>query len=183
MSKAVIQPFEEYQKARVMFVQTVAELANRPQNIESLKSVGVMKLLGPLLSDPVTSVKQSSALAIGRLARHSEELASAVVDDKGRIISQLLESIESNNKFYKKATCFVLSSVSRHSKELAEKVVEAGAVKFLVNCLEEYDPSVKESAAWALGYIAKHSAALALKIVKENAVDFLIYAYKNQKLQ
>ena len=33
MSKAVLQPFEQYQKARVTFVQTVAELAIRPQNI------------------------------------------------------------------------------------------------------------------------------------------------------
>jgi len=33
MSKAVLQPFEQYQKARVTFVQTVAELATRPQNI------------------------------------------------------------------------------------------------------------------------------------------------------
>lgn len=33
MSRAVLQPFEQYQKARVTFVQTVAELATRPQNI------------------------------------------------------------------------------------------------------------------------------------------------------
>jgi hypothetical protein len=36
MSRAVLQPFEEYQKARVTFVQTVAELATRPQNIDAL---------------------------------------------------------------------------------------------------------------------------------------------------
>jgi hypothetical protein len=30
MSRAVLQPFEAYQKARVQFVQTVAELATRP---------------------------------------------------------------------------------------------------------------------------------------------------------
>ena len=74
MSKAVIQPFEEFQKARIIFVQTVAELAKNKSNIESLKSLGVMKLLGPLLADPVNSIRQSSALAISRLAKHSEEL-------------------------------------------------------------------------------------------------------------
>lgn len=36
MSRAVLAPFESYQKARVTFVQTVAELAQRPQNIEAL---------------------------------------------------------------------------------------------------------------------------------------------------
>ena len=40
MSRAVLAPFEAYQKARVNFVQTVAELAQRPQNIEALQSAG-----------------------------------------------------------------------------------------------------------------------------------------------
>jgi hypothetical protein len=40
MSKSVLQPFDLYQKARVQFVQTVAELATRPQNIESLQKAG-----------------------------------------------------------------------------------------------------------------------------------------------
>lgn len=40
MSRAILQPFEAYQKARVQFVQTVAELASRAQNIEALQSAG-----------------------------------------------------------------------------------------------------------------------------------------------
>lgn len=67
MSRAVLAPFEAYQKARVTFVQTVAELATRPQNIEALQSAGilpfifnacsgVMALLRPLLLDNVPSI-------------------------------------------------------------------------------------------------------------------------------
>ena len=44
MSRAVLAPFESYQKARVTFVQTVAELAQRPQNIEALQSAGKLTL-------------------------------------------------------------------------------------------------------------------------------------------
>ena len=44
MSRAVLQPFQAYQKARVQFVQTVAELATRPQNIEALQAAGINKL-------------------------------------------------------------------------------------------------------------------------------------------
>ena len=47
--RAVLAVFENYQKARVNFVQTVAELATRPQNIEALQNAGVMQLLRPLL--------------------------------------------------------------------------------------------------------------------------------------
>ena len=173
MSKAVIQPFEEYQKSRIMFVQTVAELAIRKQNIDALNSLGVIKLLGPLLSDPVTSVKQSAALAIGRLAKSNMEIAKAVTEEKSRIIPQLIESKDTNNKFFKKAACFVISSVSKHSKELATRVCEENAIHFLITCLEEYDPSVKETAAWALGVIARASATLADRIVNEGAIDLL----------
>ena len=36
-TRAVLQVFEKYQKDRVTFVQTVAELATRPQNIEPMR--------------------------------------------------------------------------------------------------------------------------------------------------
>jgi hypothetical protein len=51
---SVLQHFEEYQKARVKFVQAVAEAATRPQNIEVMNNAGVMQLLRPLLLDNVS---------------------------------------------------------------------------------------------------------------------------------
>lgn len=95
MSRAVLQPFENYQKARVEFVQTVADLAQRPQNIEALQSAGVMALLRPLLLDNVPSIQQSAALALGRLASYSDELAQAVVSNE--ILPQLVMSLSEQN--------------------------------------------------------------------------------------
>ncbi len=37
----VIGVFEDYQKSRVIFVQSVAELADRPQNIEMMTNAGI----------------------------------------------------------------------------------------------------------------------------------------------
>jgi hypothetical protein len=91
----VLQPFEQYQKARVTFVQTVAELATRPQNIEALQSAGVMSLLRPLLLDNVPSISQSAALALGRLANMNEELAESVVNNE--ILPQLVMSLNEQN--------------------------------------------------------------------------------------
>ncbi len=65
MSRTVLQAFEDYQKARVSFVQTVADLATRPQNIDTLQNANVMALLRPLLLDNVASIQQSAALALG----------------------------------------------------------------------------------------------------------------------
>lgn len=52
---SILQNFEEYQKARVKFAQSVAEAATRPQNIEVMNNAGVMQLLRPLLLDNVSS--------------------------------------------------------------------------------------------------------------------------------
>lgn len=54
LNMSVLQHFEEYQKARVKFVQAVAEAATRPQNIEVMNNAGVMQLLRPLLLDNVS---------------------------------------------------------------------------------------------------------------------------------
>ena len=180
MSRAVLQPFEEYQKARIAFVQNIAELASRPKNIEALHSAGVMALLRPLLLDSVPSIQQSAALAIGRLASYSEEIAKDVTNND--IVSQLIYSLPKQNRFFKKAACEVLQSVAQHSVELAQAIVDAGAIDHLVQCLDEYDPDVKESAAIALGHIAKHNANLAQQVVDARAVDSLILCLQEPEI-
>ena len=180
MSRQLLRPFEEYQKARISFVQSIADLASKPQNIEALKSAGVMGLLRPLLLDSVPSIKQSAALAIGRLANYSEELAESVVTHK--IIPQIKEALLTPNHFFKKAACYVFKSVARHSAKLAEDVVTNGALEPLVQCLDEFDTTVKEAAAWALGYIAKHSPELAHQVVEAKAVDSLILCLQEPEI-
>lgn len=56
---SVLLHFEEYQKARVKFVQAIAEAATRPQNIEVMNNAGVMQLLRPLLLDNVSALAES----------------------------------------------------------------------------------------------------------------------------
>jgi hypothetical protein len=180
MSRTVLQPFEEYQKARISFVQNVAELAGRTQNIMALHSAGVMSLLRPLLLDSVSSIQQSAALAIGRLANHSEEIAESVIQNL--VIEQLIFSLAHQNRYFKKAACYVLRAVAKHSPQLADSIVSKGSLEPLIKCLEEFDPSVKESAAWALGYIAKHNANLAHKVVEARAVDSLILCLQEPEI-
>jgi hypothetical protein len=100
--------FEQYQKSRTQFVQTVAELASRPQNIETLQNAGVMSLLRPLLLDIVPTIQQTAALALGRLANYNDDLAEAVV--KGDILPQLVYSLaEQNVSCY--AVCLLMNTV------------------------------------------------------------------------
>ncbi|ESP01576.1 hypothetical protein LOTGIDRAFT_172613 [Lottia gigantea] len=178
--RQVLQVFEQYQKSRTQFVQTVAELASRPQNIETLQNAGVMSLLRPLLLDIVPTIQQTAALALGRLANYNDDLAEAVV--KGDILPQLVYSLAEQNRFYKKAAAFVLRAVAKHSPQLAQSVVDCGALDALVICLEEFDPGVKESAAWALGYIARHNGELAQAVVDAGAVPLLVLCIQEPEL-
>jgi len=172
MSRAVLTTFEEYQKERVKFVQTIAELARQPQNIESLQAAGVMGLLRPLLLDSISSIQQSAALALARLASYSAEIAEAIVSNQ--VLPQLIDSLSRQNRFYKKAAAYVLKSVAKHSEHLAQCVIDAGALDALVNCLDEFDPNVKEGAAYALACIAKHNnPALAEEVAKAGAIERL----------
>jgi len=176
MSRAVLEVFEDYQKSRVTFVQTVADLASRPQNIEPLHSAGIMALLRPLLLDNVASIQQSAALALGRLASYSDELAEAVVTNE--VLPQLVYSLSQQNRFYKKAAAFVLRAVAKHSPQLAQAVVDSGAMDALTLCLDEFDPSVKEAASWALGYVARHTKDLAQTVVDAGAVPLLVLCFQ-----
>ncbi|MEQ2202372.1 Sperm-associated antigen 6 [Xenoophorus captivus] len=170
--RQIIQVFEQYQKSRMHFVQTVADLATRPQNTEILQNAGVMPMLHSLMLDTVPSIQQTAALALGRLAEHSDSLAEAVV--KEDILPQLVQSLASQNRFYKKAAAFVLRAVAKHSPELSKAVVDCRGVDALVLCLEEFDPGVKEAAAWALGCIARHNASLAQSVVEAGAAPLLV---------
>eukprot|EP00054_Salpingoeca_dolichothecata_P020332 m.128032 g.128032 ORF g.128032 m.128032 type:complete len:511 (+) comp23575_c0_seq1:33-1565(+) len=178
--RQILQVFETYQKARTTFVQTVADLANRSQNAETLQAAGVMSLLRPLLLDAVPSIQQSAALALGRLANVNDELATSIVSSD--ILPQLVYSLAEQNRFYKKSAAFVLRTVAKHSPELAKAVVDSGALDALVTCLEEFDAGVKENAAWALGYIARHTAELAQDVVDAGAVPLLILCVQEPEI-
>ncbi|KAI9330964.1 armadillo-type protein [Obelidium mucronatum] len=179
-TRLVLSVFEKYQKERLLFVQTVADLASREANMDALQGCGVLALLRPLLLDNIPAIQHAAALALGRLANYNEELAEAVVD--GDILPQLVFSLREQNRFYKKAASFVLRAVAKHSPELAQSVVDSGALNALVTCLEEFDPGVKESAAWALGYIARHNGDLAQAVVDAGAIPLLVLCVQEPEL-
>eukprot|EP00606_Chrysophyceae_sp_TOSAG23-5_P000481 GSChrysophyteH2.ASY1.ANO1.134.1 assembled CDS len=139
-----------------------------------------MQLLRPLLLDNVPSIQQTAAIALGRLANYSEDLAEGVVGNE--ILPQLVYSLAEQNRFYKKAAAFVLRAVAKHSPDLAQAVVDSNALETLVPCLEEFDPSVKEAAAWAIGYIAQHTPDLAQHVVDAGAVPLLVLCIQEPEI-
>ncbi|XP_029680862.1 sperm-associated antigen 6-like isoform X1 [Formica exsecta] len=179
-ARSILQVFDQYQKARLLFVQSVADLSSKPNNIDCLEAAGVIDLLRPLLLDAVPSIQHMAAFAFGKLANHNSRLAHAVV--RRDILSQLLKNIDKQNKFYKKAALFVLRAIAKHSPELALIVVDNDGLQTIVECLEDFDPQVKEAAAWALGYIARHNKSLAQTAIEAGAVSLLVLCLQEPEL-
>lgn len=178
--RQILQVFENYSKARTVFVNSIADLANKPQNVDPLQSAGVLVLLRNLLSDPHANTGHTAAMALGRLANSNDAIAREVV--KADILPQLVYSLAEQGRAYKKAAAFVLRAVAKHDAEMAKAVVDAGALDALVQCLDEFDPTVKESAAWALGYIARHNGELATAVIDAGAVKMLILCIQEPEI-
>lgn len=100
-TRSISQIFDQYQKARVSFVQTIADLAMRPQNVEILMDARVLgkylleqqfivsrnyfflyvlELLKPLITDMYSQIQQCALIAIGRLAQHSEKVSRQIMN-------------------------------------------------------------------------------------------------------
>ncbi|XP_076756988.1 sperm-associated antigen 6 isoform X2 [Xylocopa sonorina] len=179
-ARSILQVFDQYQKARLFFVQSIADFASKSNTIECLEAAGVLNLLCPLLTDPVPSIQHMAAIALGKIANNNYRLAQAVV--RMDILPQLLKNIVKQNKFYKKAALLVLRAIARHSAELASMVIQSNGLDTIVICLEDFDSGVKEAAAWALGYIARHNKNLAQTVVDAGAVPLLVLCLQEPEL-
>jgi HEAT repeat protein len=180
MSRQLVQVFDKYQKSRREFVQTIAEQASRPENIQNLMDAGILSLLRPLLLDNVSPIKETAALALGRLANYQEKIAEQIV--AANILPEIVVGLSSPENYYKRNACFVIRTISKHSAALAQQCVDAGALEPLVKCFESFDTKVREAAAWALGFIAMHSDSLARAVVDASAIQELIRAVQDPEL-
>ncbi|XP_032520539.2 sperm-associated antigen 6-like isoform X1 [Danaus plexippus] len=172
--------FETYQKARLVFVQTMAELATRATNVKCLESAGVLELLRPLLYDACSTVRQCAVVAAARLAEHDENVARQILN--GGMLTITLENLNKYNVYYKRSALYLMRAVAKHNEELASAIVRLGALEHIVSCLEDFDTQVKENAAWALGYIGKHSEHLSGLVVDAGTLPLLVLAFQEPEM-
>ena len=70
MGRAVADVFDEYQKARLVFVQAVEELALFPDNLRALQRAGATPLLRPLLFDDAPEIRLCAANSFTAMLDH-----------------------------------------------------------------------------------------------------------------
>nr|CAH7723586.1 unnamed protein product [Callosobruchus chinensis] len=180
MSRTVLQTFDTYQKARLQFVQCVADLAVREQNCELLFNAGILELLRPLLTDPCVQIQQCAAVALGKLVHNDAAIADQLLEQN--FVPIFLNNLTIGNKYQKKAILFALRSICKHSDRNTLAVINAGGLQAMINCLEDFEVTVKEAAAWGIGYIARHNRALAKACVDAGAVPLLMLCLQEPEL-
>ncbi|CAM6016841.1 unnamed protein product [Sphagnum balticum] len=174
-TRAILQVFENYQKARNVFVDSCVEL-----NMEVLQNAGVVQLLKPLLLDYVPVIQQTAALGLCMLANYNEKLAESLVTEG--ILEQLVYSLNEAHRLNKKAAACILRAVAKHSPPLSQAVVNCGAIQPLISILAEFDPAVKEVAAGACGQIARHTPQLSQYLVDTGVITPLFLAIQEPEL-
>ncbi|GLV45197.1 karyopherin alpha3 [Carabus blaptoides fortunei] len=180
-ARSILETVESYRKARMSFVQTVGEIALRPNNIELLLSVSALELLKPLLEDVCPQIQQCAAITLGRLAHHNAHVGKLVIEES--VLSILFRDLKTRTKYYRKAAMFALRAICKHNAETTEAVItSAGTLDALIMCLMDLDTSVRESAAWATGYIARHGSKLARMVVDMGAVPHLVLCLQEHEL-
>ena len=93
--RSILAVFTKYEKDRMLFAQTVADIASRDQNIDVLIQQGTISLFKPLLVDTQPSIRQAAAVTIGRVANLHAESAQAVVEQG--LLKDLVTGLESQN--------------------------------------------------------------------------------------
>lgn len=173
-AKSILNVFEQYQRSRLTFAQTINDLSSQSKNVEHLMKCNVIELLTPLLSDPVASIQNNSLMALGKLASHSVNNAQRI----SKVLNKILQCVEQMSNYCKRSAMICLKNIAKHSPELAEVVIQSGGLEAITCCLESFDSGVKEAAACAIAHIACHTAELARDIEKARIIPLLILCLK-----
>jgi len=115
--------------------------------------------------------KKAAAFVLRAVAKHSPDLAQAVVDSNA--LETLVPCLEEFDPTVKEAAAWAIGYIAQHTPGLAQHVVDAGAVPLLVLCIQEPEITLKRIAASSMGDICKHSPELAQSVVDAGAVAYL----------
>jgi HEAT repeat protein len=161
---------DAFEAARLEFVQTILDNANRAESIPTLMENGVLTILRQLLLDDIPAIQETAALALARLADVNETVADEIVN--AGILPEIVPGLQSSDAYYRRFACLTIRGISRHSPSHAEECLPL--LNPLVQCLDHTDIRVLDASASAVGSLAGHSETLAQAVVDAGAISSLI---------
>ncbi|KAI8426314.1 hypothetical protein MSG28_005187 [Choristoneura fumiferana] len=141
---------------------------------------GTLPLLVLAFQEPEMSLKQvyykRSALYLFRaVAKHNEELASAIV--RLGALEHIVSCLEDFDTQVKENAAWALGYIGKHSETLSGLVVDAGTLPLLVLAFQEPEMSLKQISAGALVDLAQHKPEA---VVDAGAICHLVRGLENQ---
>ena len=97
--------------------------------LQAVVDAGALDALVQCLDEFDPTVKESAAWALGYIARHNGELATAVID--AGAVKMLILCIQEPEISLKRISASALSDIAKHSPEHAQAVVDDGAIAYV----------------------------------------------------
>ena len=127
------------------------------------------------------SVKEAAAWALACIAKHTHELAQAVVD--AGAVGLLVLCVQEPELTLKRISATALSEIAKHTEELAQAVVDQGAVPYLAALISHPDAQLKRQVCSCLAQIAKHTVDLAEVVVEAEIFPRILNCLKDMDIQ
>ncbi|EMP37002.1 Sperm-associated antigen 6, partial [Chelonia mydas] len=152
--------FEQYQKARTQFVQTVAELATRSQNIETLQN----------------AVNNGCRIGVqGPVTAPIEVTGKTPIDFSGNKVEPTLQ--KESLPLWQADLPFADRAV------ITKSCGKGGVMSLLRPLLLDVVPTIQQTAALALGRLANYNDDLAEAVVKGDILPQLVYSLAEQNVR
>ena len=146
ISQEVVDAFQDFQRARVLFVQRVANLARLPNNVMLMQNAGIMDLVKPLLQVWERKRKKQKTKLLG-----ADEATTALVECAvTKIInftSLLLWCgvVQDNVPSIQQGASVTLGRLASKSEKVAQSVVRNGLVRRPSNVSAHLWPRIRLS--------------------------------------
>ena len=182
LSREGMNVFRSYQRARISFTQTIAQLSTNPEQVELLQMCGVLSLLRLVLPDNNPSIQVYATSALSHLTKSHPEFSAEVASSEKGVLPLLVCFLSNSGRGYKKVSTQCLGYIARHDADLAQSIVDQNAIPLLLRCVAEKDSSpsggdhavVKRNAVFALACISKNAPELAQAVVDQGAAEILV---------
>eukprot|EP00366_Plasmodium_knowlesi_P001815 XP_002259312.1 pf16 protein, putative [Plasmodium knowlesi strain H] len=181
MNKNIQQIFEDYNRSRTQFTQSIYDMCLKAHNMEIIINTDIIILIRPLILDKVPMVQQNATQILAKMASHSEEVALTILEND--VLPHLVYCLKHENKNYRKNCANTLKCLASHNAKLANLVAEEeSCIDNLIDCLDEYDVRLKEGCINALCSIVKNDVDLSNKLMAKGIIPLVILSVQEKDI-
>jgi hypothetical protein len=128
------------------------------------------------MQDADSQVRRNAAICMREVVKHSEQLASVVVECGG--VGSAVEFVTSKASGADRlAAVMALGFISAYSEGLSQRVIDAAGVPALKEVLlEESEDHIKAAAVWALGQVGRHTPSHARSLAEADVLRHVLSA-------